>query len=464
MHTRRQRIVLCSPPWSYRALGARPPRPGGRDLTGQGHLPELGMHMLATTMDARGHRAWVEEGYGRDPADLLARVRAWAPTVVGVSVQTPLWHAARGLLAALRSGLPAGTRLVVGGPHATLRGGALLEEAPGLDAVFTGPAEGSLLAWLNEGMPGGETRHASEDPPHDAAWATALARRVDWRRYTPNLVFQGSLPFATSVSSVGCARACASCAMGGSGGGRLRSQEELVVEQRVLGRALGIRSLHYMDDMPAFARPGDDADALLAALADDGPCLGWSMYLDRFDLDAARFAALRRAGCQRVLLLVESGDDSVRAYAKGRVVPTVRIQRTAERAHAAGIEVGARFQIGYPGETPDQGRASITLALDLPLTLASFVRAMAYPGSAMARDYRALGRASDDERSWSYYGRPVTPDAMSTQEQQALLDEGVRRFYTRPAAARRLLGPGGPTQRARRGLALARRFFLDGVS
>jgi hypothetical protein len=464
MHASSQRIVLCSPPWSYQALGARPARPGGRDLTGQGHLPELGLHMLATTINADGHRAWVEEGYGLGLEALKSRIRARSPTVVGIGVQTPLWPAASVLVAELRRELPAATRLVMGGPHATLRGAALLEDQPALDAVFTGPAEGSLLAWLAGGAARGGAHHSVEDPPHDAAWATALARGVDWRRYTPNLVFMGATPFATSVSSIGCARACASCAMGGSGGGRLRSPRELVVEQRVLGRALGIRSLHYMDDMPAFARPGDAADALLATLAAEGPHLGWSMYLDRFDVDAARFDALERAGCRRVLLLVESGDDDVRAYAKGRIVPTADIQRTAERAHAAGLEVCARFQIGYPGETPDQARASIALALGLPLTLASFVRAMAYPGSAMAQDYRALGRATDDTGRWSYYGRPVSPDAMSAREQQALLDEGVRRFYGRPTAAWRILGHGGPARRIQHGLALARRFFVDGVA
>lgn len=464
MHASSQRIVLCSPPWSYAALGARPARTGGRDLTGQGHLAELGMHMLATTLNAHGHRAWVEEGYGLDPETQLRRIRAWTPTVVGLSVQTPLWPTARELLGRLRRELPAATRLVVGGPHATLLGAALLEEEPALDAVFTGPAEGSLLAWLTAGAPAGGVHHAVEDPPHDDAWAAALARTVDWRRYTPNLVFMGARPFATSVSSIGCARACASCAMGSTGGGRLRSPRELVVEQRVLGRALGIRSLHYMDDMPAFARPGDAADELLATIATEGPHTGWSMYLDRFDLDPARFTALRRAGCQRVLMLVESGDDRVRAYAKGRAVTAADIQRTAEAAHTAGIEVGARFQIGYPGEAPAQARASIDLALALPLTLASFVRAMAYPGSAMARDYQALGMATDDPARWSYYGRPVRPDAMSAQEQQALLDEGVRRFYGRPTRAWRVLGQGGPGRRVKHGLALARRFFLDGVA
>jgi hypothetical protein len=104
------------------------------------------------------------------------------------------------------------------------------------------------------------------------------------------------------------------------------------------------------------------------------------------------------------------------------------------------------------------------MALALPLTIASFVRAMAYPGSAMERDFRALGRASDDPARWSYYGRPVTPDAMTIDEQQALLDEGVRRFYGRPRAAWGALGQGSAYARSRRGLALARRYFLDGVA
>ncbi len=460
-----QRIVLCSPPWSYAALGATAPRPGGRDVTGQGHLPELGLHFLATTLDQRGHGTAVEEGYGRDLASQLRAISAWHPSIVGVGVQTALWPAARRLVAALRAALPIGTRVVVGGPHATLHQQRLLDELPELDAVFVGPAEGSLPGWIEEGMAGGRVVPSrGEGQSHDQDWVHRHVQRVDWRAYQPNMMFLGARPFATSLTSVGCARACASCSMTRTGGGRLRDVAELLLEQRALVDKQGIRSLGYMDDMPIFAREGVGADGLLEDLAAEGPFLSWSMYLDSFDLDAERFLRLREAGCRRLLMLVESGDSDVRTYAKGRVVTQAAVVRSAELAHAAGIEVGARFQIGYPGESSRQAEASIELALALPLTLASFVRAMAYPGSAMARDYRLRGLATDDESRWSYYGRPVTPDAMTTAEQEAVIRAGVRRFYGRPAAAVRLLVSPPPSRRVSRALALARRFVLDGVS
>jgi radical SAM superfamily enzyme YgiQ (UPF0313 family) len=458
------RVLLCSPPWSYGSLGAPRPRPGGRDITGQGRLPELGLHFLATTLRAHGHHSEVLEGYGLSQRELLRRISAAGPDVVGIAVQSPLWPGAQELIAALRSSLPRATRVVVGGPHATLRGGALFEDAPGLDAVFTGPAEGSLLAWLDGGCPRDALCHASEDPDHDPAWASAMVRRVPWRRYQPNLVFLDRRPFATSVSSIGCARACASCAVGGSGGGRARSAGALFAEQRILGSELGIRCLSYMDDMTTFVRPGDEHAALLARLAAEGPFLRWSIYLDRFDLDAARFEALRRAGCTRVMMLVESGHPGIRSYAKGRPVAEADIHRSAARARAAGLEVGARFQIGFPGETPEQAQASIELAQALPLELASFFRAMAYPGSSMERDYRQRGLATDDLSRWSYYGRPVQPDAMSPRQQDALISDAVRRFYGRPRAAWTALGSGSLPRRLGRGLTLARRFFLDGAA
>ncbi len=125
--------------------------------------------------------------------------------------------------------------------------------------------------------------------------------------------------------------------------------------------------------------------------------------------------------------------------------------------------MGARFQIGFPDETPKLARASIELALELPLTVATFMRAMAYPGSRMEAHHRARGLASLEEASWSYYGRPVRPDSMSEGEQRTLIREGILRFYGRPRASWRLLRSPPPGERLGHALSLARRVVLDGL-
>jgi anaerobic magnesium-protoporphyrin IX monomethyl ester cyclase len=70
--------------------------------------------------------------------------------------------------------------------------------------------------------------------------------------------------------------------------------------------------------------------------------------------------ALRRAGAQRVWVGAESGSQKILdAMEKGTHVAD--IYATAQRLHAAGIQVGFFLQFGYPGET----RADIELTLQM---------------------------------------------------------------------------------------------------
>jgi radical SAM superfamily enzyme YgiQ (UPF0313 family) len=70
--------------------------------------------------------------------------------------------------------------------------------------------------------------------------------------------------------------------------------------------------------------------------------------------------ALRRAGCQIVWVVAESGTQKILdAMEKGNRVD--QIVQTAKQLHAAGIQVGFFLQFGYPGEE----LADIAMTLDL---------------------------------------------------------------------------------------------------
>jgi radical SAM superfamily enzyme YgiQ (UPF0313 family) len=73
--------------------------------------------------------------------------------------------------------------------------------------------------------------------------------------------------------------------------------------------------------------------------------------------------ALRRAGAQRVWVGAESGSQKILdAMEKGTHVED--IYATAERLHAAGIQVGFFLQFGYPGETRDDIERTLQMVRD----------------------------------------------------------------------------------------------------
>ncbi len=453
------RIVLCTPPWSYGLLaaasGTRRRRWDHGGVSGQGILPQLGLHHLATTLEQDGHTVHVVEGYGRSRAELVEQIAAYNPDVIGLSVVTALWEEARALLPLLAQRLPKARR-ILGGPHPTLRGARLLDAAPEVDALFIGPAEESLRRWLaNPGTK--RVVHSVTGAPHADDWGQRLAARVSWDGYQPNLMFLSHPRFAHTVTSLGCTRSCAFCAVPSAAAEDARTPQDILGEWTYLAKNKGVRVLNVMDDDPVFVRPGREAEALLHRLIDARLDMKFTFYLGRFDVDDARLALLRRAGCSRILVMAETAVPRLLEYVKGQKITPEEIAGQIERIDRAGIQACARFQFGFAGETFADGLQTIRFARKLPLTLASFMPALLFPGSRMAEELERSGRLSGDERRWSHYGRPFEPDAMTAAEQSRLCLLGMLAFYGQPRGALGLLKVG-------RWRALARRVLLEGAT
>jgi anaerobic magnesium-protoporphyrin IX monomethyl ester cyclase len=457
-------VVLATPPWSYAGLGngLRLRVAGlGRDVSGQGWYPSLGLHHLATALEFAGLRVQVVEGYGLDEAGLAAKILGHEPLAVGLTVVTPLWPAARSLAMALMAARP-GLRIAVGGPHAQIRGQALLDGAPEVEAVFVGFSEQDFVAWVTGG-PGERrlVRSPKHPPERPSGFGRRLASRVPWNALVPNVMFLAELPAAVTFTTWGCPRACASCQLDAfAGPGIPRDTGELCEETSRMAE-LGVRTLTFTDEVPVFARPSAAGVALVESLTRTRAHMRWGAYLDLWDIEESWFRELFKAGCWRVLLGVESGVSRVRTFAKGREVSDDAVRTMVERARSAGLEVAVRFQIGFPGETVDDARATLRFARSLPVSLASFIRHTGYPGSATARAYAEAGQPEPDLRRWTYYGRPTPPDAMTELEQARLIRDGIVSFYADPRRWKTVVGPrdGSVVQRMTE---LARRFLVDG--
>ena len=457
-------MFLATAPWSYGSLAGKGPaelrQNVRRDVSGQGILPTLGLYYLAAGLETAGHRVEVLDGYGISRAQMLARIAKSKPDVVGLSLQTPLWPEARALMQDIRRQHPT-MRIAAGGAHANLRKQALLEDSDDINAVFLGNSEESFSNWVTHGNGTREVIRAdtSRDVPlaYEPGFATRVTARVPWDQCIPNLMFLGHPRFATSVSTLGCASSCSFCALPSNFRGRwARPADSVLEELSYLREKRGTRTVNFMDDNTLFAHPGPEADELLERLIDQNLGIQWSIYLNRWEIDQERLNLMRRAGCFRVLLLAESGAQPIADLAHGRHVPVDTIARTAERAHRAGIQVGARFQIGFPGETAADAEESIRFAMGLPLTLASFVKTLILPGSRIAQKASKEGRAATEDERWSYYGRPVPPNAMSADDQSRIVKEGIRRFYLQKLVR-------GDLFRLPRIMHIVRRVLIDGT-
>ena len=118
-----------------------------------------------------------------------------------------------------------------------------------------------------------------------------------------------------------------------------------------------------------------------------------------------------------------------------------------ERCREAGLRVDAIFMLGYPGETEAELRATVELALELPLHLATFVIVTPSHGTPMVEELRSKGMTVDLERPWDDTDNvlPVARFPAASLRELRTVAEG--RFFARPSQCLRLLaGVGSLTE------------------
>jgi anaerobic magnesium-protoporphyrin IX monomethyl ester cyclase len=113
---------------------------------------------------------------------------------------------------------------------------------------------------------------------------------------------------------------------------------------------------------------------------------------------------MRRAGCVRVFFGIESGNDRILALMNKQI--TVKQARHAVyAAKEGGLQVGAFFIVGYPGESDQTILDTLHFASGLLLDYLSFTLPYPIPGTALFERVKGNGGASVDDweepKNWS---------------------------------------------------------------
>ena len=377
-------------------------------------FPPLGLAALKAQLAVRGVRARVLDGTFRTPEDVLDELAELRPAVVGISAMVSLTGNALGLAAGVRERLPAAL-LVAGGPLPTVFPARFL---PHVDLVFRGEADLSFPRFCSDYVGRGGTRAGLTelglsgyaglvaDQPGarvDVAPVHHTASRVaafpvpdrgdfDHAAYQREWAPTGSRP-TTLVATFGCPYSCEFCSKPVWGDDvRHRPIDAVIAEVRGLAE-LGYDALWIADD--TFTLSAGYLEEFCRRVVPFG--LTWSCLSRANGIRPRTALAMRKAGCRRVYLGLESGSQ--------RTLDLMRKQtrvQDAARAVAvyrqAGIGVAAFFIVGYPGETLADVEDTFALALDLPLDEISFNVPMPLPGSAL---WERLAM-EDPRRDWEH--------------------------------------------------------------
>jgi len=411
----------------------------------------------AGTVRAAGHDLFFldAQAKNRPTPDLLPQLKAFRPDLIVHQATTPSIDS--DIAAAATCKEATGAINVLVGSHVSAEPEDTLERAGGaVDAVALGEYDATLRD-LAAGTPlescpglarvedGACVHNAPRAPIADLdALGFPAWDQIDINDYWD----AGKLfPFLTLLSGRGCYGRCTFCQLPQVMNGRryrARSVENVMAEiEYDLGLFPDLQEIMFEDDTFVM-KPNRDRLALLCEefIRRDWP-LSWSANA-RVDLnDAEIMRLIKRSGCRMLCVGFEFGDQRLLdAVNKGTTVDDMFT--FAENAHKARIRVHGCFMFGGPGETIDTAKKTLELAQRLKIDTAQFSGVVAYPGTTYYKWAKANGYLiPKDWREWvdENYEQCATVRCpqLSVEQINALIDQGLRKFYLRPSQMGRML-------------------------
>lgn len=353
-------------------------------------FPPLGIGYIASFLKQHDFDVDIIDGTFLGETEVVKLIESQRPRIVGIYAMYSMEEQAISLAKRIRNVVDL---LVVGGPLPTVDPSPFLDS---FDIVALGEAENAMLEivknFLNSGNIDGVTRtisNSSNGTSHlvHAAPVTDLdsipfpARELfdndAYKDYYSSHFWQTT---TSMISSRGCPFTCDFCSRPIFGDTfRSRSPRGIVDEMEAVS-IFGYDTVWFADDCFTISR--DRVLRICDEIDRRDLDIKWQC-LSRVDtLNKELAYRMRKAGCQRIYFGIESGDETILNIMQKQV--NLQTARDAvSNANSAGIETGAFFIIGYPGESERTVLNTLRFATSLPLNYVSFSLPYPIPGTGL---------------------------------------------------------------------------------
>ena len=419
-----------------------PPPPQRTERWDRADFPHIGLGYLAGVLRSQDIPVAVLDGKLEriGVAEVLARLREFAPGLVGLSAMTHEIEIAADLAQQIKRALP-GTPVVVGGVHATALPAQTLREFPVFDAAIFGEGERTLVEVVR-------AREAGVPPAKIAGLAWRREGEVVQEPARPWLPAQEleQLPFPAwdlfprartypVLTARGCPFGCIFCARPYGRIARIRSAESVLKEFAWLLDSMQPGYIKVYDE--TFGIDRERTRALLDGLcAMDVPRrVRWWAHTRVSLADESLLEHMARAGCDHVGFGIESGNPEIlRGISKD--VDLEKAARLVAAAKRAGMATEGFYIIGLPHETRATAWDTIRYAAGLNTRHVSIGLMVPYPGTEiyeMARrgagGYRLI---SSDWRDFNkQLGHALELEGLTRPEMERLQLIGYVYFFLR---------------------------------
>ena len=246
----------------------------------------------------------------------------------------------------------------------------------------------------------------------------------DIKRYTISKTLARFSPVAWIESSRGCVGSCIYCNKSVHGNRFRKKSPGRVVDEILFIKGLGFKEAHFTDD--AFTTDIVRAKRICDLLIERKVNFPWTLItgIRANQVDYELFVKLKKAGCYRICIGIESGNQQIlKNINKG--VTLNQICDAVKWSKKAGVEVWGAFMIGLPGETEESMQDTIDLARRLPLDLAKMAILIPLPATPIFNEWEKAGvLKTKDWEKFCFYSPPT-----SIYEHPNLSWETIMKYY-----------------------------------
>jgi len=401
-----------------------------------------------------------EAGYAVDLIDCIASRVSWPEIQERISQLRPRYLVANAITTTLENDMRIfeyGKRVnavtIAQGPHVTSQPVAALKAFPQLDFCIINEAEATLRELVD----------TIENGTVDLSRVNGIARRVGG-----DVVCNESRPFIKDLNTLpvpaydllpldkyympffgsyvfietgrGCPYRCIYCRQTVMWKSKVRNRSaEKIFEEVVALKRAGTDHIMFRND--TFTVDRRMVMSLCDLIIREGIKIRWCCQTHVACVDRELLARMKQAGCWMVAFGFESADQSILDQVRKQAT-VEQNEQAARLVHEAGMEVWGYFMFGNPGENKDTITRTIDMALDLPVTIASFNVATPFPGT----EFYSLAQRNGwipDAATWSDFDQSgavvVSYEDLSQGDIARAVKRAYLKFYFRPHQIVRIL-------------------------
>lgn len=361
------------------------------DMSNRAISLPLGLLSIASYLSANGHRVRLLDRSAEN-VSLQEVLRSFSPELVGVSMATykSLEDAIYVSDQCKKKGLP----VIWGGPTASALPKAVFANES-VDAVSVSEGEATWLELANAyeaGAPdlsaisglalrgeNGTAVFTAERPFLDLA----VLPEIDWSFVNVEKYFQSSYGCKRMLylySAKGCPFSCVFCYNKEFHRCtyRRRPLAQLLNEIRYLVTEHGMDGVYFADEL--WCRSVRDMHETCDALSSLNLDFVWGCQTRISNFTQEDFEYMFRAGCRWVFFGVESGSKRI-LEKMNKHLAYDNVEKTFAACRRAGIVTIGSFIVGFPGETPEDLRETVSMIERLDTTLINLNFFIVMPGS-----------------------------------------------------------------------------------